>query len=35
MIHRIVSTDDSIATAILRLVLGVVFFAEGAQKMLG
>jgi len=35
MIHTIVSTDDSIATVILRLVLGVVFFAEGAQKMLG
>ena len=35
MIHTIVSTDDSIATVFLRLVLGVVFFAEGAQKMLG
>src|SRR5260370_29371396 len=35
MIRTIVSTDDSIATVILRLVLGVVFFAEGAQKMLG
>src|SRR5260370_13410114 len=35
MIHTIVSTDDSITTVILRLVLGVVFFAEGAQKMLG
>ena len=35
MIRSIVSTDDSIATAIMRVVLGVVFFAHGAQKMLG
>src|SRR5580692_12446380 len=35
MIGKIVSTDDSIATAILRLALGVTFFAHGAQKMLG
>src|ERR1700719_4962275 len=35
MIRRLYATDDSIATAILRLMLGIVFFAHGAQKMLG
>src|SRR6202171_4560306 len=35
MVRKLFTTDDDIATAILRLVLGVVFFAHGAQKMLG
>ena len=35
MFRKILSTDDSVTTAILPLVLGAVFFAHGAQKMLG
>src|SRR5882757_5889529 len=35
MIRRLFATDDSTATTILMLILGVVFFAHGAQKMLG
>ena len=35
MIRRLWATDDSVATSILRVGLGAVFFAHGAQKMLG
>jgi putative oxidoreductase len=35
MFRRLMATDNDIATTILRMVLGVIFFAHGAQKMLG
>jgi putative oxidoreductase len=35
MTHKLLRTDHDIATAAVRLVLGVVFFAHGAQKLLG
>ncbi len=35
MLKRLMSTSNDVALTTLRLVLGVVFFAHGAQKMLG
>jgi putative oxidoreductase len=35
MIRKLLATNNDVAITILRLVLGVVFFAHGAQKALG
>jgi putative oxidoreductase len=35
MFKKLISTSNDVTLTILRLVLGVVFFAHGAQKMLG
>jgi len=35
MVRKLMATDNDFATTILRLFLGIVFFAHGAQKMLG
>jgi putative oxidoreductase len=35
MMRKLIATDNDAAITVLRLVLGIVFFAHGAQKMLG
>src|SRR6201982_2205946 len=35
MLRKLTATENDVDLAILRLVLGIVFFAHGAQKMLG
>jgi putative oxidoreductase len=35
MFRRLINTTDDFAITVLRLILGVVFFAHGAQKALG
>src|SRR5208283_3371390 len=35
MLKRLMSTTSDVSLTILRLTLGIVFFAHGAQKMLG
>lgn len=35
MLHKILDTADDLILTLLRLTLGVIFFAHGAQKMLG
>ena len=35
MLRKLIATDDSVTTTILRLALGVLFFFHGTQKMLG
>ena len=35
MTRKLIVTDNDAAITVLRLVLGIVFFAHGAQKMLG
>jgi putative oxidoreductase len=35
LLRRLISTDNDPATAIVRVILGLVFFAHGSQKALG
>src|SRR5579863_10039703 len=35
MTRKLIATDNDVATTVLRLVLGIIMFAHGAQKMLG
>lgn len=35
MFKKLIHTDDSVSTLIMRVMLGIVFFPHGAQKLLG
>ena len=35
MLRKLIATDDDVASLVLRVVLGIVFFAHGAQLALG
>src|SRR5205085_5210822 len=35
MIRKLIATDNDIATTLVRLMVGIIFFAHGAQKMVG
>ena len=35
MFQKLIATDHSRITSLLRVILGAIFFAHGAQKMLG
>src|ERR1700757_4854971 len=35
MIRKLITTDNDLAITVVRTVTGIVFFAHGAQKMLG
>lgn len=35
MLHSLLSTPDDLVLTFLRVILGVVLFAHGAQKLLG
>ena len=35
MLRKLTATDNTTAITIIRVVLGIIFFAHGAQKMLG
>jgi len=35
MVRKLLSTDNDLILSMIRVVLGAVFFAHGAQKMLG
>jgi putative oxidoreductase len=35
MFRKLIATDDDVASLVLRLFLGIVFFPHGAQKVLG